>query len=162
MTAAYTKPLPRITADNRPFWDATKRHELRLQRCGGCGCWRYPPAPVCPQCLSEEAEWRRVSGRGTVSTFVILHKVYFASFAGDAPYNVVQVELDEGPRLTANLIDVPNERIRVGMRVEVVFDDVTPQVTVPRFRESAAPAPTASAPPSTGGRVARPPAGTAR
>jgi uncharacterized OB-fold protein len=130
----YAKPLPRITADNRPFWEATRRHELRLQRCRACDRFRYPPAPVCPQCLAEDAEWTRVSGRGTVSTFVVFHKVYFPAFAADVPYNVVQVELEEGPRLTANLVDVPNDQIRVGMPVEVVFDDVTPEVTLPRFR----------------------------
>lgn len=130
----YAKPLPRVTADNRAFWDATKRHELRLQRCGSCGRFRYPPAPVCPACLSETAEWARVSGRGTVTTFIVMHKVYFPGFAGDVPYNVVQVELEEGPRLTANLIDVPNDQLRVGMAVEAVFDDVTPEITLPRFR----------------------------
>jgi uncharacterized OB-fold protein len=136
MPPEYRKPLPRITADNRPFWEATRRHELRLQRCRACGRFRYPPAPVCPDCLSEDAEWTPVSGRGTVSTFVVFHKVYFPSFAGDVPYNVVQVELEEGPRLTANLVDAPNDEIRVGMPVEVVFDDVTPEVTLPRFRRA--------------------------
>jgi uncharacterized OB-fold protein len=128
------KPLPRITADNRPFWEATRRHELALQRCDDCGHFRYPPAPVCPECLSERATWMPVSGRGTVTTFVIVHKRYFASFAADLPYNVVQVQLDEGPRLTANLVGVANADIRIGARVEVVFDDVTPEVTLPRFR----------------------------
>ena len=132
----YGKPLPRVTADNRPFWEATKRHELRLQRCRDCGRFRYPPAPVCPGCLGEEAEWARVSGRGTVTTFVVFHKVYFESFAADAPYHVVQVELEEGPRLTANLVDVPNDQLAVGMPVEVVFDDVTREITLPRFRRA--------------------------
>lgn len=132
----YVKPLPRVTADNRPFWEATKRHELRLQRCGSCGRFRYPPAPVCPDCLSDRAEWTRVSGRGTITTFIVMHKVYFASFAADVPYHVVQVQLEEGPRLTANLVDVPNDQIRVGMAVEAVFDDVTPEITLPRFRRA--------------------------
>lgn len=130
----YCKPLPRVTAENRPFWDATKRHELRLQRCAECGRFRYPPSPVCPDCLSEAVEWARVSGRGTITTFVVFHKVYFESFAGEAPYNVVQVRLEEGPRLTANLVGVRNEELAVGTPVEVVFDDVTPEITLPRFR----------------------------
>jgi uncharacterized OB-fold protein len=136
MTSEYRKPLPRVTADNRAFWDATKRHELRLQRCGACGRFRYPPAPVCPNCLSEDAEWTRVSGRGTVTTFIVMHKVYFESFAADVPYNVVQVELEEGPCLTANVVDIPNEQITVGMPVQVAFDDVTPEITLPRFRRA--------------------------
>jgi hypothetical protein len=133
---AYSKPLPRVTADNRPFWEAARGHQLALQRCADCGQFRYPPAPVCPECLSESAEWTPVSGQGIVSTFVVFHKRYFESFAADIPYNVVQVQLDEGPRLTANLVDVPIDAIRIGMRVEVVFDDVTPEISLPRFRRA--------------------------
>ena len=132
--AGYSKPLPRITVENRPFWEATKRHELRLQRCTECGRFRYPPAPVCPDCLGERADWARVSGRGKVTTWLIFHKAYFPSFADDVPYNVVQVELEEGPRLTANLVGMANDRITIGMPVDVIFDDVTPEVTLPRFR----------------------------
>lgn len=130
----YAKPLPRITALNRPFWDATRRHELRLQRCLDCGRFRYPPGPLCPGCLSERDAWTAVSGHGTVTTWAVFHQRYFESFAADLPYHVVQVQLDEGPRLTANLVDVPNSELRIGMRVEVVFDDVTPEITLVRFR----------------------------
>ena len=132
--SGYAKPLPRITPENRPFWEAARRHQLTLQRCADCRQFRYPPAPVCPDCLSEHAAWTPVSGRGTVSTYVIVHKNYFPSFRDDLPYHVVQVQLDEGPRLTASLVEVPNAEIRIGMPVEVVFDDVTPEVSLPRFR----------------------------
>ena len=133
---AYAKPLPRVTADNRPFWEAARRHQLVLQRCEECGRFRYPPGPVCPDCLSERAEWTPVSGRGRVTTFVDFHKAWFPSFAGDIPYNMIQVELDEGPRLTANLVGVPNAEIRIDMPVEVVFDDVTSDITLPRFQRA--------------------------
>jgi len=134
VTGPYARPLPRITPDNRPFWEAARRHELRLQRCTECGRFRYPPSSVCPGCLGESAEWARVSGQGIVTTWVVFHKLYFPAFAADLPYNVVQVELAEGPRLTANLVGVANDAIRVGLPVEVVFDDVAPEVTLPRFR----------------------------
>ena len=130
----YARPLPRVTADNRPFWDAARRHQLVLQRCVECGRFRYPPGPVCPDCLSERAAWTPVSGRGKVTTFVVFHKAWFASFAGDIPYNVIQVQLDEGPRLTANVVGIANTDLRVGMPVEVTFDDVTPEIALPRFR----------------------------
>jgi uncharacterized OB-fold protein len=77
-----------------------------------------------------------VSGRGRITTFVVFHKAWFPSFADDLPYNVIQVELDEGPRLTANLVGVESGQIRIGMEVEVVFDDVTPDITLPRFRRA--------------------------
>ena len=134
MTTPSAKPLPRITPENREFWESARRHELRLQRCADCGRYRYPPASVCPECLSDRAEWTRVSGRGKVTTWVVFHKLYFPSFAGDLPYNVVQVQLDEGPRLTANVVGIANTDLRVGKPVEVTFDDVTPEISLPRFR----------------------------
>jgi uncharacterized OB-fold protein len=103
-----------------------------------CARFRYPPGSVCPECLSERTEWRRVSGRGTVTTWVVFHQKYFEAFAADLPYHVVQVQLEEGPRLTANLVEMPNHELRIGMPVEVVFDDVTPEITLPRFRRAEA------------------------
>ena len=130
----YRKPLPHITPDNRPFWEACRQHELRLPRCLECGYVWYPLGPLCPQCLSERFEWQRSSGRGKISSWVVFHKAYFPEFADDIPYAVVQVELDEGPRLTSNLVGVPNDGIKIGMPVEVVFDDVTPDITLHGFR----------------------------
>ena len=75
-----------------------------------------------------------MSGRGNLSTWVAFHKRYFDAFADDIPYNVVQVQLDEGPRLTANLDGVQNEAIAIGMPVEIVFDDVTAEISLPRVR----------------------------
>ena len=131
---SYARPLPRITPDNAPFWEAARRHELRLPKCDACGRIWWPPGPVCPDCLGDRISWAPVSGRGTVSSFVVFHKAWFPEF--ETPYAVVQIELEEGPRLTANLVDVPNAEIRVGMPVAVVFDDVTPGVTIPRFRRA--------------------------
>jgi hypothetical protein len=76
----------------------------------------------------------KVSGRGTVFTWTVFHKVYHPAFSADAPYAVVAVELEEGPRITSNLVDCPLEDIRIGMPVEVVFDDVTGEITLPKFR----------------------------
>jgi uncharacterized OB-fold protein len=71
-----------------------------------------------------------------VSTWTVVHKAWFPAFEADLPYNVVQVELDEGPRLTANAVEIRNEELRVGLPVEIAFDDVTPELTMPRFRPS--------------------------
>jgi hypothetical protein len=69
-----------------------------------------------------------------VSSFVVVHQKWFPAFAGDIPYNAAQVELEEGPRLTTSLVGIANAEIRVGLEVEVVFDPVTAEVTLPRFR----------------------------
>jgi len=130
---SYDKPLPRVSPDNRPFWDGCKQHELRLPFCAACGKPHLPPGPVCPFCFGDRLDWRPASGRGTVTSFTVVHQPWFPAFKAELPYNIVQVELAEGPRLTASLVGA-NADLRVGLPVEVVFDDVTPDVTLPRFR----------------------------
>ncbi len=138
MSDATAKPLPRISPDNAPFWAGCKRHELVLPFCTACGKPHLPPGPVCPFCLGDTLAWRRASGRGTVTSWTVVHQPYFAAFKDALPYNVIQVELAEGPRLTANLVGAANDVLRVGLAVEIVFDDVTPDVTLPRFRPAGA------------------------
>ena len=128
------KPRPRVTPDNEPFWKACRAHRLDIPWCTDCEVAFMPPSPVCPHCLGEAIEWRTASGRAVVSPFVIVHQKWFAAFSDDVPYNVVQVELEEGPRFTSSLVDVANEDIVVGMPVTVVFDDVDGDVTLPRFK----------------------------
>ena len=130
----YQKPLPIISAVNQPYWEAARRHELRLQRCQRCARFWYPFGPVCPFCWSREYEWALLSGHGTVTSWVVFHQIYFQAFVDEAPYAVVQVELDEGPRLLSNLVGVQNDDIFIGMPVEVCFDDVAEEVTLPKFR----------------------------
>lgn len=130
----YAKPLPEIGPDNRPFWDACRAGRLAMQRCDDCGHLRYPVASVCPQCLSERARWTDLSGRGEVLSRMVFHQVYHKAFAAEVPYNVVLVQLDEGPRMFSNVVGVPNEQVQVGLRVQVCFDPVTAEVTLPRFR----------------------------
>lgn len=135
----YDKPLPAVTDLNRPFWEGLGQGELRLQRCRDCGHHRYPIAPVCPRCLSEESEWVRLSGRGKVFSYVIFHQVYQEAFRADAPYNVALIQLDEGPFMFSNVVEIPNAAIRCDMPVTVVFDPVTDTITLPRFRPQETP-----------------------
>jgi uncharacterized OB-fold protein len=130
----YTKPLPAISSLNRPYWEGLRRRELALQRCVACTKFWYPPAPCCPFCWSRDWSWQKLSGRGRVNSWVAFHRAYFPSFVPDVPYNVAEVELDEGPRLLTNLLEIDIAEIRVGMPVEVVFVDVTEEVTLAKFR----------------------------
>ncbi|HZP46851.1 MAG TPA: OB-fold domain-containing protein [Candidatus Binataceae bacterium] len=134
---SYQKPLPAVTSLNQPFWEALRRRELRLQRCTRCSRVWFPPSPLCPRCWSREYAWERLSGRGRVNSWVVFHQAYFKSYENDVPYNVAEVELAEGPRLLTNLVEVANDQIRAGMAVEVVFDDVTPEITLAKFRPCA-------------------------
>jgi hypothetical protein len=132
--AAYQKPLPELTAENRPFWEACGEGRLSMQKCGACGHIRYPVSVICPECLSEQTKWVDLSGAGEVMARLVFHHVYHKAFAEDVPYNVVLVQLDEGPRMFSNVIGVPNDQVQVGMRVKVTFDSVTSDVAIPRFR----------------------------
>jgi hypothetical protein len=128
-------PLPAVTDDTRPFWDACRRHELVIQCCTGCGAFRHPPSPVCWRCRSFTHEWTRVSGRGSVFSFAVVHRAFMTELAGHVPYTVVVVALDDAPgvRLVSNLVGVPGAG-RIGLPVEAFFEEVAAGVVVPRFR----------------------------
>jgi uncharacterized protein len=132
----YAKPLPQPDPITKPYWDSLKAHAMRLQRCGSCGRFVFFPRALCPFCFSDALTWTPVSGRGVVHAFTVPHRHPSPAFQPDLPYVVALVELEEGPRLMTNLIDVPPDpaQIAVGMPVEVVYDDVTPEVTLPKFR----------------------------
>ena len=128
------KPLPAITEDGAPYWEGCRQGELRMQRCTACGHLRWPPAVLCARCLGQGGEWVALSGRGTIYSFIIVHRPQHPAFFEDAPYNVAIVELEEGIRMHANVVGCENEALRVGLPVEVVFEKVNDEVTLPRFR----------------------------
>lgn len=130
---AESKPVPAITPEMRPFFEAAKRHELRVQRCTSCGAHRFPARAICSNCLSTDAEWVAVSGRGEIFSFNVMHQVYHPGFASEVPYAVVIVKLAEGTKMLSNLVGVPPHDIRIGQPVRVVFEDVTDEVTLPKF-----------------------------
>ncbi|MBN9078714.1 MAG: hypothetical protein BGN87_23175 [Rhizobiales bacterium 65-79] len=134
MDQIVAKPLPNVSDFNRPYWEGAKRHELRLQRCRSCGKLWAPHSPVCPHCFSEDYEWKKVSGRGKIATWVVFHKLYHPSFAKDIPYNVAFVELEEGPRIISNIVGVKNDELYIGMPVEVIFEDVNEDISIPKFQ----------------------------
>jgi uncharacterized OB-fold protein len=128
------KPLPHIGPDTERFWAAARDGRLSLPVCDACHKAHWPPGPVCPFCFGDDLTWTNMSGRGTISTFTVVHRDWYPALMVNGPYNVIQVELEEGPRLTANLVDAPPGGPDIGMAVEIVFDPVTPEITLPRFR----------------------------
>ena len=132
----YAKPLPTVDEANRPFWAAARAQQLVLQHCGECGKPRYPINHVCPHCLSDRFEWKAVSGRGTVYSSIVFHQVYNAAYTGDVPYNVSLIQLEEGPRMISNVVGMPPSDVKVGDAVRVVFDTVTPEISIPRFQRA--------------------------
>lgn len=136
---AYARPLPQPDPVTQPLWDSLCRHAIQLQRCAGCGTFVFYPRAICPSCGGGTLHWVSVSGKGTLYSFTIVHRATVPEFRPDVPYVVALVDLDEGPRLLATLVDVSADpaQIRIGARVEIVYDDVTPDVTLLRFRPAA-------------------------
>ena len=131
----YNKPLPRITSLTKEFWEGCKRHELLIQRCKDCGTYHHYPRSMCPDCGSWNAEWAKVSGRGKVYTYIVAVQPFHPAFSGDVPYAVAIVELEEGVRMVSNIMDCGPDDIYIGMPVEVVYDDVAEEVTLPKFKK---------------------------
>lgn len=130
-TMAADFPMPEITELNRPFWDALRQGQLLVQRCS-CGHAWLPARRECPSCLQPGATWERVSGRGRLYSWVVYHTAYHPAFADRLPYAVALVELDEGPRLLAGVVDDPSQ-LRGDAPVELLVrweDDLA----VPAFR----------------------------
>jgi len=132
----YDKPLPVIDPGTETFWAEARAHRLTIPRCLDCGRYHFYPRSLCPHCHSERLEWTAVSGRGTVYSFTVARKPAGPAFAPDLPYVIALIDLDEGPRMMTSLVVADVDAVRIGDRVAVAFDDVTPEITLPRFRPS--------------------------
>lgn len=134
--ADYKKPLPQADPTTQPYWDSLKAHAMQIQRCNDTGKFFFYPRGLSPFTLSGNVSWEPVSGKGTLYAYTIVHLNRAPGFADELPYIVALIELDEGARLMSNLVEVtPDpESVTIGMAVELVYDDVTDDVTLPKFR----------------------------
>ena len=134
--ASYQKPLPKPSSFTAEFWSAAKGHELKIQRCKDCKKHVFYPRPFCSHCISANLEWIKASGKGKVYTYTIVRRAAFPGFDEDVPYVYGIVELEEGPKMTTNIVGVKPEKVHIGMEVEAVFDDVTPEISLVKFKPS--------------------------
>ncbi|MBS0580896.1 MAG: bifunctional MaoC family dehydratase/OB-fold nucleic acid binding domain-containing protein [Proteobacteria bacterium] len=128
-------PRPAITADSAFFWDGLNQRRLLIRRCGQCARLHHPPGPMCPVCHSQQWSVLEASGRGTVHSYVIVHQPQMPGFRYPLP--VALVDLEEGVRLVANLSGVGPEQVRIGMPVEVEFNEVEPGYVLYAFHPRA-------------------------
>ncbi|WP_299821922.1 OB-fold domain-containing protein [uncultured Jannaschia sp.] len=133
MTPDIQRPLPDRNPISAPFWERADQRVLALPWCKKCDQTHFPPSPRCPYCLHDAFEWRPVSGRATLVSWVVFHRAYWDGVAAELPYNVCQVELEEGPRLISNLVGAAKEAPRHGMALKVTFTDRYPDITLPVF-----------------------------
>ena len=132
-TPAYDLPLPRPTAVSKPFWDAAREHRLVVQRSSRTGKTILYPRIVSPFAADDALEWVDASGKGRVVAATVVRTSTDPAWAQRTPYVVAIVELEEGARLTTNIVDCDPDTVRPGMAVAVRFDDVTPEVTLVKF-----------------------------
>ena len=125
------RPVPVPDEASQPFFDAAAQGKLLIKYCPACNRYLAPAADLCDSCFGTDLEWKEASGKGTVYSFIINHQVTHPGFANVVPYNVIVVELAEGPRLNGNYLG-PNDEIEVDMPVQVTFEQIG-EVSVPKW-----------------------------
>ncbi len=128
-----TKPLPVIDPDTAPYWEALRHHVFKLKRCQDCERAHFFPRVICPHCHSDALDWVESNGAGVIYTYTVARRAAGPAFKAETPYVVALVDLDDGPRMMAR-VSVSPDSVRIGQRVEMIFEDVTEAVTLPGFR----------------------------
>jgi uncharacterized OB-fold protein len=130
----WKKPLPTISGETRPYWEACRRGQLLIQRCNACQSWQFYPRGICSDCWSTDIRWVPSSGRGTVWTFTVTRQNRTPGFAEEVPYVLALVELEEGVKMFSNIVGCDPGDVTVGMPVEATFIRATDQISVPYFK----------------------------
>jgi uncharacterized protein len=131
-----TRPIPVPNEWTKPFWEAARHGVLALQRCQACGHFQHPPYATCVSCMAIDLAFEPVSGKGAIYAYTVMYHAGDRRFAAAVPYASVVVELDDAPGalLAANLLEAPYTEAKVGRRVEVVFEPLNDDITLPQFR----------------------------
>jgi uncharacterized OB-fold protein len=132
----YLKPIPATDALTAPYWKAAAEGRLLIQRCEPCGCFQFYPRAHCTKCGALDPAWHEASGRGVVHTFSVIHRNGSPGFDVEVPYVFAIVELEEGPRMTANVIGIDPEEVVVDMPVQVTFTKVSDEIAIPQFTKA--------------------------
>jgi uncharacterized OB-fold protein len=137
--AGETKPAPRpvpkpdVFVETKPFWEGARNGKLVLQYCRDTGKYQHYPRPVSMYTGSRNLEWREVSGRGTIYACTVI-RVPGPGLDGRLPLPVATVELDEGVRILGNVLDIDPDKVEIGQKVELAFDEIADGVPYPAFR----------------------------
>ena len=131
------RPLPTpLTPEAKPYWDGLKEHKLMLPTCQDCGKSFFYPRILCPHCHSRNITWIQASGKGRLYSFEIVYQQLNRRFQVPTPYVLAMIELDEGPRMMSNLINIEPDpkHVKCDMPVEVVYEQLTDAITIPLFQ----------------------------
>ena len=129
----YSLPLPELEGLHAEFYEHCRNHALHFQRCNDCRAFRHVPREMCAECGSWNWSWIPSCGRGRVFTWTVVERPMHPAFASACPYAPVVIEMEEGVRLLSEVSNVDPAELQIDMRVEVVYDDVTDAITLPKF-----------------------------
>lgn len=133
-----TFQYPRSSIDTKPYWEGARRGELLFQRCKGCAQVVFHPRAVCPYCLSGELAWEQSAGRGKIYSFTLQYVPLHRESQAPLPQVLGIVELDEGFHMFTAIDETDFSRLKIDARVEVYFDAVAEDLSLPKFRLVAA------------------------
>lgn len=125
-----SRPLPRPTAETRPFWEGCARGVVRYQRCANCGCVQLIPRSLCAGCQSAALDWKDSAGLGRVLSYTVVHRAPTPAFREEAPYSIAIIDMDEGFRLMTNVVGGASAPLAIGGRVRIGFREID-GVTLP-------------------------------
>ena len=135
MSEMQARPLPRMDGMHGDFYrECARERRLVFQRCEACGTLRHPPRVLCAECGSDRVSWVPSEGRGTIFSWTVTHQAPHPAFAGQVPYAVVVVELEEGVRIVASLRELAPAQLELGLPVEVLLEEVSEEVALPYAR----------------------------
>jgi len=131
-----TRQVPVPNEMTKPFWEAARQGVVAMQRCQSCGHFKHPPYPTCVNCMSIELKFEPVAGKGKIYAYTIMYHAGDKRFAAAVPYASIIVELDDAPGalMAGNLLDAPYTEAKVGRRVEVTFERLTDEISLPHFK----------------------------
>ena len=132
--AALSAHLPVIDAESAPFWAGTREGKFLIRHCRACHRHHFYPRHACPDCWSDDCEWRAASGKGRLYSYTVIHHNDMLPFREMLPYIVALIDLEEGVRVTSNIVECTPEVVHVGMPVEVVYEPIDDEITLPQFR----------------------------
>lgn len=134
MNDQVLKNLPRPTPETEAYWQGCKDHKLLIQSCGDCGTFQFYPRSICTNCMSGNLNWVSASGRATIISYTVMHRSVSKAYCVDGPQVLAIVRLEEGPQMMSHVVECDEEKLSIGMAVEVTFEDWTEDITMPVFR----------------------------
>jgi hypothetical protein len=132
------KPVPIVNPWAKPFWDAAREEKLLVQKCQDCDKHIFYPRIACPHCFSDKVEWVEASGKGTVYSYTVVTNNAPSAFIQDMPFVIAIVKLEEGVQMLSNIINCNPDDVECDMPVEVTFEKIDDEFTLPKFRPAMA------------------------